>query len=71
MRPVILLGGIHDGLELELKPERTVVQFPVLSFNPRDLFPTEMEYPVVEDSTVTYKYTSEKNKEGRWIFQII
>lgn len=71
MRSAILFGGIHDGLELELEEgKRTVVLYETHALNPTDLFPIGY-YPEVKEDLVTYTYTSERNKEGRWIFQII
>lgn len=69
MRPVILFGGIHDGLEFELEMD-VVVLYEIHTLNPEDLFPT-WSYPTIEEDVVTYANTYEKNKEGRWIFQII
>lgn len=71
MRPVVLLGGIHDGLELEVRPEiRNLVLCGFRTPKLEDLFPSELYSPIGEN-LVTYSDTGKKNKEGRWIFQII
>ena len=75
MRPIILLGGIHDGLEMSVSsPLNDLVLYAsithTMNMNPTDLFPTEY-YPPVDEELVTYSNTGMKNKGGRWIFQII
>ena len=72
MRPIILLGGIHDGLELEVRPEiRNLVLHGFRTPKLEDLFFPEERYPSIEEDLVTYSNTDMKNKDGRWIFQII
>lgn len=71
MRPIILLGGIHDGLELEIRPEiRNLILYALRTPKLGDLFLPE-HYPPIGEDLVTYSNTDTKNKDGRWIFQII